>query len=202
MLTLAIDTSSAIAVAVVNGDRVLAQDAVYAPRSHAELLAQMVRTQLNAAGVTGGEVERVVVGTGPAPFTGLRVGLVTARTLAFAWAVPVHGQCSLDAIGAAYGGDVVVVADARRKEVYWATYEGGQRTGGPHVAPPGEVPKSGFTAGRGAGLYPEIFDGPAVGLEDPDPAWLARVIDRSVAAGQTHFPTEPMYLRRPDVHRA
>jgi len=198
---LAIDTSSAISAALLDGDRVVAAASEHAPRSHAELLAPMVKSVLSAG--ANPEIERVVVGTGPAPFTGLRVGLVTARTLAFAWSVPVVGVCSLDAIGAAHGGSVTVVSDARRKEVYWATYRDAVRTAGPFVGLPGEVPTEAAVVGRGATLYPE--DCPSVeeaseGFLDPDPAWLVRVVARFEAAGVTDFPTVPLYLRRPDVH--
>jgi len=197
MPTLALDTSSALSVAVVDGDDVLASQTRYAPRGHAELLAPMIRAVLADADVAAPDL--IVVGTGPAPFTGLRVGLVTARTLGLAWGVPVVGVCSLDALGAAHGGSVTVVADARRKEVYWARYEDGVRVAGPAVAVPGDVHVSGGVVGRGATLYPEVFgDTPPESSWDPDPSWLTRV-----AAAQPHVavdPPEPLYLRRPDVH--
>ena len=194
---LAIDTSAAVAVSVVDAGRALASRSAFAPRGHAELLAGFVQEVLAEAGVSGSDVESIVVGTGPAPFTGLRVGLVTARTLGFAWGVPVRGACSLDAIGIVHG-DAVVVADARRKEVYWARYAGGVRVDGPAVAAPGDVPASAAVVGRGALLYPEAFPG-AIDA-DPDPAALVRVVEAALAAGETEFPTEPLYLRRPDVH--
>jgi tRNA threonylcarbamoyladenosine biosynthesis protein TsaB len=200
-MELALDTSSAIGVAVVDGDRILGRESEYAPRSHAEILAPTIERILGGAGVTGADIARVVVGTGPAPFTGLRVGLVTARALGFAWGVPVLGCCSLDALGAERGGRVTVVADARRREVYWATYEDGVRLDGPHVTSPFEVEVVGEVIGRGATLYTEVFGEPRPGAPlDPDPAWLARVVARLEAFGQTEFPTEPLYLRRPDVH--
>ncbi|MDN4482773.1 tRNA (adenosine(37)-N6)-threonylcarbamoyltransferase complex dimerization subunit type 1 TsaB [Demequina lignilytica] len=196
-MILALDTSSAIAVAVVSdaGD-VLAARSVFDPRGHAEHLSALVAEALEEAGATG-EVSRIVVGTGPAPFTGLRVGLMTARTLATVWGVPVEGVCSLDAVGAAAPGEVTVVADARRKEVYWATYRDGARVSGPAVSAPADVPVLGSVLGRGALLYPEAFPG-AVGA-DPDPARLVEVAARLRAAGEP-MPTEPLYLRRPDVH--
>jgi tRNA threonylcarbamoyladenosine biosynthesis protein TsaB len=200
-MDLALDTSSAIAVALVDGDHAVGGASMYAPRSHAEFLTPMVEGVLAEAGVSGGDVARIVVGTGPAPFTGLRVGLVTARTLAFAWGVPVLGCCSLDALGAEHGGRATVVADARRREVYWATYEDGVRLGGPHVTPPGEVEVVGEVIGRGAALYAEVFGEPGPGVPmDPDPAWLVRVVSRLEGSGETEFSTKPLYLRRPDVH--
>ena len=196
-MILALDTSSAIAVSLVYRDRVLASRSEFNPRGHAELLSGLIEEALQQAGASGGDIERIVVGTGPAPFTGLRVGLVTARTLGHVWGVPVEGVCSLDAVGAERGGAVTVVADARRKEVYWASYRDGVRVSGPAVASPGDVPVVGDVVGRGALLYPRAF--PAAVTADPDPAWLARVADRLREAGEP-MPTEPLYLRRPDVH--
>ncbi len=196
-MILAIDTSAAVAVAVVAGDQVLASRNEFAPRGHAELLSGMVRDAMAHAQIAGSDLEHVVVGTGPAPFTGLRVGLVTARTLGFAWGVPVLGVCSLDALGAQYG-DVTVVADARRKEVYWARYRAGIRVEGPEVGAPESVAPAGLVVGRGAVLYPDDFPEAIAG--DPDPAWLARVAAQRMADGETDFPVEPLYLRRPDVH--
>jgi len=200
-MDLALDTSSAISVALVDGARVLGAESEYAPRSHAELLTPMVERILAKAGISGGDITRIVVGTGPAPFTGLRVGLVTARALAFAWGVPVLGCCSLDALGAEHGGSVTAVTDARRREVYWATYEDGARIRGPHVDFPADVEVEGEVVGRGATLYPEVFAEPGSDApKDPDPAWLVRVVSRLEASGRADFPTEPLYLRRPDVH--
>jgi len=178
--------------AVVNGE-VVASRTEFAPRGHAELLAGMVEAVLADAGV---RPERIVVGTGPATFTGLRVGLVTARTLAYAWGIPVDGVCSLDALGAEYG-TCTVVTDARRREVYWATYVDGVRVDGPAVAVPADVPVAGAAVGRGTALYPDLFaDATAA---DPNPFYLVGAADAARASG-TRLPTEPLYLRRPDVH--
>ena len=192
-MILAIDTSGAIAVAAVVDGEVVASRTEFAPRGHAELLAGMVEAVLADAGA---RPERIVVGTGPATFTGLRVGLVTARTLAYAWGIPVDGVCSLDALGAEYG-TCTVVTDARRREVYWATYVDGIRVDGPAVAAPSEVPLAGAAVGRGTALYPALFaDATAA---DPNPFYLVGVADAARASGIS-LPTEPLYLRRPDVH--
>jgi len=198
-MILAIDTSGAITVAAVHlsvaGDgAVLSERTEFAPRGHAELLASMVEAVLADAG--GERPERIVVGTGPATFTGLRVGLITARTLAYAWGIDVDGVCSLDGIGAEHG-TCTVVTDARRKEVYWATYVDGERLGGPAVAFPSDVPVAGPVFGRGAMLYPAAF--PGATAADPSPAALVRVAAAARASGIDQ-PTEPLYLRRPDVH--
>ncbi|WP_234988115.1 tRNA (adenosine(37)-N6)-threonylcarbamoyltransferase complex dimerization subunit type 1 TsaB [Demequina sp. NBRC 110056] len=196
-MILAIDTSAAVAVALVRGGETVASRAEFAPRGHAELLAGFIEAVLAEAGAATADVESIVVGTGPAPFTGLRVGLVTARTLGYALGVPVRGVCSLDALGVEHG-TATVVADARRKEVYWARYEDGVRVAGPSVSAPADVESAGVVVGRGAALYAEAFPGAVPA--DPDPAALARVVDAALAGGQTDFPLEPLYLRRPDVH--
>lgn len=215
MPILALDTSSAVAVALVSdaGDTLAAASSAE-QRHHAELLAPMLTAVLAEAGVDRSELTAVVAGTGPAPFTGLRVGLVTARTLALALGVPVWGVPSLDALAAraasaaAPGTRVVAVSDARRREVYWASYEvtegGLGRIEGPDIAAPGDLRASGRLAGalvvgRGALLHAEalgLADDPAV--LDPDPADLARLAVARAAAGET-LPTEPLYLRRPDA---
>lgn len=205
-MILALDTSGAISVAVCDGDTVLAEATEFAPRSHAELLASMIRDTMAAAGIAGTDVGRIVAGTGPAPFTGLRVGLMTAAALGLAWSVPVLGACSLDALGAQHGGRVTVVTDARRREVYWATYDAGARVLGPTVSSPDSVAvgqnDDRDVVGRGVALYPEAFAGRSTtdDVVDPQPAWLARVVARAEASGEVEFPIQPLYLRRPDSH--
>lgn len=201
-MIVSLDTSSAISVVITDAEatEALARRSVFAPRGHAEQLSDLVRQAMDEAGVGRPDVTGVVVGTGPAPFTGLRVGLVTARMLAFAWGVPVWGVCSLDALGAAQG-DAVVVGDARRREVYWARYVSGERVDGPAVAAPADVTIGAGerVVGRGAALYPDSFPGAVEA--DPDPLWLAREALRRLAAGED-VGTEPLYLRRPDVQGA
>lgn len=201
-MIVSIDTSSAISVAITDADATvaLARASVFSPRGHAELLSDLVRQALAEAGAVRSDITAVVAGTGPAPFTGLRVGLVTARTLALAWRVPAWGVCSLDAIGAEHG-DVLAVGDARRREVYWARYVGGLRVAGPEVGTPASVlvNEGELVVGRGAVLYADAF--PGATDADPDPLWLAKEAVRRRAAGED-LPTEPLYLRRPDVHGA
>lgn len=162
MPVLALDTSSSVAVALTDDSgRTLAARAVPEQRHHAELLAPMIDAVLTEAGVARTEVTAVVAGTGPAPYTGLRVGLVTARTLALALGVPVHGVSSLDALAAdavdrlrpAVGDEVLVATDARRREVYWARYR---------VTSTGPT-GPGAPLGAGAGPLVELVAGPAVG---------------------------------------
>lgn len=130
MLLLAVDTSGAlVSAAVHDGRRVLAERSTADARHHAELLAPSVTAVLAEAGVSRRDLTGIAVGVGPGPFTGLRVGLVTARVLGHVLGVPVHGVGSLDALaeavagsGAPPGQEFLVVGDARRREVYWARY--------------------------------------------------------------------------------
>jgi tRNA threonylcarbamoyladenosine biosynthesis protein TsaB len=204
VLLLALDTSSAaVTVALHDGEAVLAEHTVPAARRHAEVLAPLVRDVLAEAGASHADLTAIAVGVGPGPFTGLRVGLVTARTAGHVLGIDVHGVCSLDALaaGSSLDGGFLVATDARRREVYWARYEpdadGGlpRRVRGPHVGAAGDVQRDGLpVVGRGAQLYPEEF-GPAAQPLDPSAAQLARV---ALAAGEP-LPPAPLYLRRPDA---
>jgi tRNA threonylcarbamoyladenosine biosynthesis protein TsaB len=217
VLILALDTStSAIGVAVLAPGSDPVVGVVVEARAHTERLAPLLRDTLAAAGATPADLTDIAVGTGPGPFTGLRVGLVTAVTMGLALGVPVHGVCSLDALAEqalaeapADGVDEVLVAtDARRKEVYWARYapravgaDGAVSLGAPAVDRPAEVPddvRSLPTVGRGPVLFPDLFPHPLGGPLDVDPGWLGRVAARRMASGVA-MPVEPLYLRRPDA---
>lgn len=214
MLLLAIDTAtSAITVALHDGGGVLAESSTLDARRHAEYLAPGIADVLAKAGRTPAQVSAVVAGTGPGPFTGLRIGLVTARTFAFACGIPVSGVCSLDALvhqawledADGLGQSCVVATDARRKEVYWARYEltvdGMVRRGEPGVAKASTLAEEvgGLPViGRGAVLYPDCF-GRRVGPLDVSAGFLADLAARRLAAGERLPAAEPMYLRRPDA---
>jgi tRNA threonylcarbamoyl adenosine modification protein YeaZ len=204
VLTLAFDTAtSTVTVAVSDGAIVLAEVVSSDERRHGEVLAPSIATVLGEAGVSPAELSVVAVGVGPGPFTGLRVGLVTARTLGLALGVPVVGVCTLDLIAAeaavslGRGDRLLVATDARRKEVYWATYEMRpelERIDGPHVSSPSAVDSQGRAVGGGALLYPEVFPD-AQGPAHPQAATLCRW----VAQGQPTLEPLPLYLRRPDA---
>src|SRR5579859_4105601 len=159
---------------------------------------------LGQAGAAMQDVTAVVTGTGPGPYTGLRVGVVTARVLGTALDVPVYGVCTLDAIAraalaAAAGREFLVATDARRKEVYWARYTGdGQRIGGPAAGPPAGLGTAGPVAGEGPWLYPADFGEP-IEPRYPSASWLAILTKERMQAGQSLGPAEPQYLRRPDA---
>ncbi|MHA6617515.1 tRNA (adenosine(37)-N6)-threonylcarbamoyltransferase complex dimerization subunit type 1 TsaB [Pseudonocardia sp. DLS-67] len=209
MLVLAIDTATP---AVTAGVVELTTDAVllraarveHDARKHAELLIPAVHAVCADADTSLRGIAAIVVGVGPGPFTGLRVGMVTAAALGDALDVPVHGVCSLDAIAvdAAGEGPLLVVTDARRREVYWAAYDdAGGRVDGPHVQAPAAVVERArelgavAAAGGSAALV-----GPAVRPpESPSPTGLVAVAAPALRAGAAPDPLEPLYLRRPDA---
>ena len=141
------------------------------------------------------DIDAVVVGCGPGPFTGLRVGMATAAAYGHALDIPVRGVCSLDAIGVQTGGSVLVVTDARRREVYWARYRDGARVDGPAVSAPADVP----TDAAGAAGSPEhtvLFDLPRLAVTYPTVTGLVRAV--ADWSGDP-APLIPLYLRRPDA---
>lgn len=213
MLLLALDTSTtAITVALHDGSTVVAQATTLDARGHSEHLSPGIVRVLDEAGLSPVDVTDIVVGLGPGPFTGLRVGIVTARTLALATGATLHGGCSLDALaheawrsGTVTGDEVVVATDARRREVYWARYAvssgGASRRTEPEVAAPADLPaevRSLPAVGRGAELYPKVFLRHGIPL-DVSAAWLADLVVSRLAAGESLTDHEPLYLRRPDA---
>lgn len=197
-MLLALDTSSpAVTVAVHDGGAALAERTTVDARRHTELVAPSIVSVLAEAGVDRRDLTAIAVGVGPGPFTGLRIGLVTARTLGAALGIPVNGVCSLDIIAAeaALSGSSVVVTDARRKEVYLASYLDGRRTTGPNVLAPGDAATNLPAAGAGAALYPDAFPN---GVPPLYPS--GRVLAQIVATGVADVvPAHPLYLRRPDA---
>ncbi len=197
-LVLALDTSTVVNVGLARGAEVLAQASVSDRLAHVEQLMPLVRHVLDEAGCRIADLDLIVVGLGPGPFTGLRVGVVTARVLASVTKAAIHGICSLDVIAAQFAaegpaGDFVAVTDARRKEVYWARYAGdGIRIDGPRVSDPGELPAL-PAVGPAADLYADRLSA-VLGPRVLDPGALAMIGPRLPSAG-----TEPLYLRRPDA---
>ncbi|KUN34200.1 tRNA (adenosine(37)-N6)-threonylcarbamoyltransferase complex dimerization subunit type 1 TsaB [Streptomyces longwoodensis] len=208
MLLLALDTATpAVTVALHDGTDVIASSSQVDARRHGELLLPAVDRVLDGAGLTLDAVTAVVVGTGPGPYTGLRVGLMTADTFGLALGVPVYGVCTLD--GLAYASDLaagqgpfVVATDARRKEVYWATYADARtRLTDPAVDRPADIAErvAGLPAvGAGALLYPDTFP-VAHEPEHVSAAALAGLAAERLAAGEELPRPRPLYLRRPDA---
>ncbi|WP_445185733.1 tRNA (adenosine(37)-N6)-threonylcarbamoyltransferase complex dimerization subunit type 1 TsaB [Pseudonocardia sp. Cha107L01] len=244
MLVLALDTATdAVAVgllevpAVEGPATVLASRVRAGARQHGEQLMPAVLEVCAAAGRQLADVDAVVCGAGPGPFTGLRVGLVSAAGLGDALGVPVYGVCSLDAVAAsaldpvaldpAVGsaatldaaalhtaaggvGALLVVSDARRREVYWAAYDGaGHRVAGPAVDTPAalaeRVTELGVrrVAGPAAAAHAELLglaEYPAAGAAlAPSPAGLVAAAGDDLRTGADPAPLRPYYLRRPDA---
>ena len=207
MLVLALDTSTPAVTAAVGevtdaGMKGIAERRTVDPRAHGELLAPQVRLVLGEAGVRAGELTAIVAGVGPGPFTGLRVGLATAAAMGQALGIPTYGICSLDALGRAAGpGRVLVATDARRREVYFATYADGKRVSGPEVAKPADVlVEADRAVGEGALKYSELFGIP---IDDrllfPSGEALIALAAEQVRRGAPGEQLTPLYLRRPDA---
>ena len=167
---LAIDTStSRTSVAIIENGTVVYSGFRDGATAHGPSLPALVQEALAVS-----DVDEVVVGMGPGPFTGLRVGIAFAQSFALARAIPVRGVCSLDAIAAQIQeADFIITVDARRKEVYWARYTNGVRVGEPAVNFPADV--------AGAPIHADLF---------PDMQALVRLPGNLL---------EPIYLRRPDA---
>jgi tRNA threonylcarbamoyl adenosine modification protein YeaZ len=208
VLLLGLDTATpAVTVALHDGEQPLAQLVTVDAHRHAELLAPAISTVIADTGASRADLTGIAVGVGPGPYTGLRVGLVTARVLAAALGIPVYGVCSLDVIAAdtECAGPFLVATDARRREVYWAAYDAsGVRVAGPEVGAPVGVPDlERPVSGEGALLYPAIF-GTGVGPTYPAAATLCRLVVAALASGGEPggvalLPPDPLYLRRPDA---
>jgi tRNA threonylcarbamoyl adenosine modification protein YeaZ len=200
VLVLALDTATPTLVAGLadwskhGATEVLAERAVPSGNRHAELLTPAITSVLDDAGLTMADLDAVVTGLGPGPFTGLRVGVVTAAALADARGLPVVGVCSLDAVGS---GARTVVTDARRKEVYWAAYdEEGARTAGPGVVRPEELGRPGPFVGDPAFA---VRLGADVVAAEVTTAGLLRAAEPQLADPASAGPLVPLYLRRPDA---
>lgn len=213
MLILAIDTSAVASAALISDvamEGVVDSFSTEDTRSHAEVLAPGIEKLLAGAGVTGADIDVIVTGVGPGPFTGLRSGIATARTMAFVWNKPLYGLMSLDAIAlevaesTAAVSEFLVATDARRKEVYWARYvlEEGQLPqliDGPHVGFASDLPHL-PVFGAGAGLYADILRADEDFAEtQPDAASLGQVALARLTAGQELLDSTPLYLRESDA---
>jgi tRNA threonylcarbamoyl adenosine modification protein YeaZ len=190
-ISLAIDTStSRTSVAIVDQGAILWHGYRDGATSHGHSLPSLVANALQSAS----QIEQVVVGMGPGPYTGLRVGIAFARAFALARVIPVIGICSLDAIAALVRekDEFLIATDARRKEVYWAQYSYGVRIEGPHVDRPSVVETLGLPIfGEGAVKY-----GIAETEEDQFPDALSLV---ALSENTELHIDEPLYIRRPDA---
>lgn len=210
---LVIDTSANTSVAIYDqtAGSVLAERHSERGNDQTETLASYVQETVQESGVNGKDLAGIIVGTGPGPFTGLRVGLVAARTFSYVWKVPLHGAMSLGALAhrvkheLAPTTDFLVATDARRREVYWARFNAaGQLQDGPHVGPAGDLPAL-PVHGVGAGLYAEALTEAGAIVSETSNQWLTPAGDLApqaladLAAGVDLSSTAPLYLRESDA---
>ncbi len=188
VLLLGLDTATpAVTVALHDGGQPLAQLVMVDAHRHAELVAPAIAKVIADAGAERGDLTGVAVGVGPGPYTGLRVGVVTARVLGAALDIPVYGVCSLDVIAAdvEHEGDFLVATDARRRELYWARYDQAGRCSGPHVGPPALIPSRELpVAGEGPLLYSELLPN-GRGPSYPAAATLCRIVVAALGTGES-----------------
>jgi tRNA threonylcarbamoyl adenosine modification protein YeaZ len=200
-LVLAIDTATpAVTAGVVRRESgrldLLGEQVSIDARAHAERITPNVLAALADAGLNIADLGAVVVGCGPGPFTGLRVGMATAAAYGHALGVPVYGVCSLDAIGGQTTGETLVVTDARRREVYWARYRDGIRVDGPSVNAAVDVDPGDAAAVAGSPEHAALFGLPCGEPLYPNATGLvAAVADWSTPPAAL----VPLYLRRPDA---
>lgn len=209
VLLLVVDTSTpAVTTGLVEVEpsgatAVIAEHVTLDARRHGELLTPAIEAVLRQTRLSRHDLGAVVAGLGPGPYTGLRVGLVTATVLADALNVPGYGVCSLDAVafGAADPQRILAATDARRREIYWATYEHGSRINGPHVDRPADVDTTGCDVARGAGavLYADVLGLPVERPEYPQVLALGSLAASRATAGAPAELLVPLYLRRPDA---
>lgn len=195
MLILAFDTATDRATSALVWDDEVLGELTSRPATVLEDLDALLRR----GGVRDSQVEGLAVGIGPGSFTGLRMGLITARTLAFSWGVPVAGVSTLDAL-AAGTPDAVPVIDARRKEVF-ALVRGDYT-----VLAPGELPveAGSLYVGDGAVRYRDEIEARGGSVPpDDDQAHLPQARFHAQLARDFGSPEliEPMYLRVPDVDK-
>ncbi|MET1019558.1 MAG: tRNA (adenosine(37)-N6)-threonylcarbamoyltransferase complex dimerization subunit type 1 TsaB [Microterricola sp.] len=210
-MLLAIDTSAGTSVAIVDRDAgILAERSVADTMRHAEVIGGMIQDCLAASGTTRAALSGVVAGMGPGPFTGLRVGIAAARTFALALGKPLVPVVSHDAIAFAHYGSaatvgttidapLLVVTDARRRELYWSAYSGVDALGlpvrrsGPGLAKPDEVST---TVLDGLAFTGEVE---RLDAAEISAGALGMFAELSFAAGRPFAADEPLYLRSPDV---
>lgn len=209
MLLLAFDTATAAVTAAVgetDDDGVFtlrASASSVDARRHGELLTPTVQGVLTESGLEPADLDHIVVGVGPGPYTGLRVGLATGHALADALGIPCHGMTTLDALAFATKRTepFLAMTDARRKEVFWARYDDHlTRVGEVRVDRPAEIDTEGLPlVGDGARMYTEALGSPAAEPYLPDAAAMAELALLRLHRGEKLPEPNPLYLRRPDA---
>jgi tRNA threonylcarbamoyl adenosine modification protein YeaZ len=180
-LLLSIDTTAGTSVAVFEGQHELSFIDNADPFGHAENIGDCLTEALASAGKRIAEVTEVLVGRGPASYTGLRVGIAAAKTIAASLGVPLRGVMVLDALAYQQPGKVLVTSDAKRRELFAATYENGLRLDGPFL-----------TTSEQLGQFQDFRH--LAGASD------ARLNAKFFAStSQNLSDSSPIYLRSPDV---
>jgi tRNA threonylcarbamoyl adenosine modification protein YeaZ len=193
---LAIDTSAGTSVAVVDRDAGILSELIEADtRRHAEVIGTLIRAALDEAGILVTDLSGVAVGMGPGPFTGLRVGIAAARAFALGIGRPVVPVVSHDAVAFGLTDPMLVVTDARRREVYWSTYSGTDSDGlpvratGPALSAPGEL----------AVVVPDFASYRRIDAETVSAASIGLVAELLYAHKRPFASDQALYLRSPDV---
>ena len=195
---LVIDTSSGTSVAVFAAGELVSAVDIEGTMTHAESVGVAIQQALAEAKITPKDIGSVLVGRGPAPFTGLRIGIAAATAFALGRSVPLFGVVSLDAIALADAEPsstetLLVTADARRGEVYWALY-----------AAAAGVPKAirGPSVGKLTDVLAELDDS-GIGYRQSSAtvssSWLGRLFELQLAAGLESRDSTPLYLREADA---
>ena len=184
-MLLAIDTSAGTSTAVFDGEKLLGFVEHDDPFGHAENIGNAIAEVMAKAGITASEVTAVAIGRGPAPYTGLRVGMAAGASLAMALGIPLHSIMNLDAVALSHGqAKILVSSDAKRKELFVATYDQGKRVFGPAVLKPEEL-------------------GQFEGFSHVDGKCNAELVGRyalwAQASGIDLSDSSALYLRSPDV---
>ena len=183
-MLLAIDSSSGTSAAVFRGGELISRADFEDPFGHAENIGQAISDALVAAGITASQLNDVVIGRGPAPYTGLRVGMAAGVSLARTLKLKLHGVMVLDAIAHAYLGDVVVTTDAKRGELFFAKYSAGVRVEGPEVIAPEAL------------MVPNGFSHVTNGC---DAVMIGEFAIAALAEGRDLSDVSALYLRSADV---
>ncbi len=218
-MLLAIDTSAGTSVALVADTGECAAERSSAdPRLHAEVIGEFIAGVLSDAHLDRSAITGVVAGMGPGPFTGLRVGIAAAHAFALGSRLPLlrvvsHDAVALAAEAAGAAGPLLVVTDARRREVYWSTYAPGDGTAapvssaGPSLCRPDDLEDEVDRASAGVSENPEGRGNRAGGYAhhtridaaEVSAAALGRVAAMLLASGARFADEGAIYLRSPDV---